>query len=480
MSKMKDTTKQQFPVLYAGEFVRKADRVISIIKNIDLSKYVSSQLMAAAACVEVAEFNECLRATQESERKIYTGSLLQCTPTLETYIKHFKEAKKSLDNPYYPEAVCLYIKENDPILYSEPTLSQIQKNYEKALSKDLITLNFIKNHDSVTYLQFEEDELYRDHVIINDEYCDVTPAKEGTPRDFNTLIDSWATGVKTGMSEDIFILLKQLDDTITEISNLNYIVNNPRAEALANGLEQMFSSYLVHYWIEEQAKIELKIELLMREYDEEDTEGITNALFYFYEELRMEKRPFPQDVGFVNLWHKHLSKDNKPEKYLSLAQEMLLDWNKYKRFFKGGVLGRCFQEIQMDEYISYELRDLRKAQKHKAKESKGQLTDVLDTELAREIFAECIENGWMHETENGYQWDGIPNCRGRVAPLAYLCGKVYGFKYSDKEGRNIGKEFPDPELCKLFNIVDLGKQLVQVYQAKNKQKWRAVIDKLFK
>ena len=85
----------------------------------------------------------------------------------------------------------------------------------------------------------------------------------------------------------------------------------------------------------------------------------------------------------------------------------------------------------------------------------------------------------MHETENGYQWEGIPETRGRVAQLAYICGKIYGFKYSDKQGRNVGAAFPDSELSKLFNVEDLGKQLVQVYQAVNKQKWRAVIDKLF-
>lgn len=108
------------------------------------------------------------------------------------------------------------------------------------------------------------------------------------------------------------------------------------------------------------------------------------------------------------------------------------------------------------------------------------LRGVLDTELAQDIFAECIAKGWMHETESGYHWEGIPETRGKVAQLSYLCGKIYGFKYSDREGKNIGKEFPDAELCKLFNIESIGKQLVQVYQAANKQKWRTVIDELFK
>lgn len=107
------------------------------------------------------------------------------------------------------------------------------------------------------------------------------------------------------------------------------------------------------------------------------------------------------------------------------------------------------------------------------------LRGVLDTELAQDIFAECIAKGWMHETESGYHWEGIPETRGKVAQLAYMCGKIYGFNYSDKQGRNVGAAFPDSELSKLFNEENLEKQLVQVYQAKYKQKWRVVIDKLF-
>lgn len=129
-----------------------------------------------------------------------------------------------------------------------------------------------------------------------------------------------------------------------------------------------------------------------------------------------------------------------------------------------------------DEWLSDEIETCLASFQNKPQEK---ISGVLDTELARKIFAKCIEKGWMYETESGYQWEGIPNCRGKIAQLAYICGKIYGFKYSDREGKNIGKEFPDAELCKLFNKVSIGKQLVQVYQATNKQKWRTVIDQLF-
>ena len=71
-----------------------------------------------------------------------------------------------------------------------------------------------------------------------------------------------------------------------------------------------------------------------------------------------------------------------------------------------------------------------------------------------------------------------PATEGTKAQLAYLCGRIYGFKY-DGVGHNIGKEFPDKELCKLFKVTCLEKQLIQLYGATRIQKWRERIDDLF-
>ena len=105
------------------------------------------------------------------------------------------------------------------------------------------------------------------------------------------------------------------------------------------------------------------------------------------------------------------------------------------------------------------------------------LPDVLNTSLARSTFAKATEKGWMKKTENGYYWCGIKEVRGRIAQLAYMCGKIYGYRKS--VSGNIGIEFPNDELCKLFNETKIYNQLVQVYAAQKPQKWRATIDELF-
>lgn len=104
------------------------------------------------------------------------------------------------------------------------------------------------------------------------------------------------------------------------------------------------------------------------------------------------------------------------------------------------------------------------------------LHDVLNISLACSTFDKAIERGWMKKTENGYCWSGI-GVRGRIAQLAYMCGRIYGYKHS--VSGNVGKEFPDKELCELFNETKIYNQLVQVYAAQKPQKWRATIDELF-
>lgn len=118
------------------------------------------------------------------------------------------------------------------------------------------------------------------------------------------------------------------------------------------------------------------------------------------------------------------------------------------------------------------------AEEREKGESLNDLPDVLNTKLAVSIFSKCIQKGWMKKTDSGYHWIGIKRCNGSKSQLAYLCGKIYGFKSNGISG-NSGNEFPNDELCQLFNENNIYKSLVQVYSAKKPQKWRGKIDELF-
>ena len=51
--------------------------------------------------------------------------------------------------------------------------------------------------------------------------------------------------------------------------------------------------------------------------------------------------------------------------------------------------------------------------------NKVTLPPRLDTELARKVFAQAIEEGYMEEVGSHYSW------KGTKALLAYMCGRIY-------------------------------------------------------
>lgn len=251
-------------------------------------------------------------------------------------------------------------------------------------------------------------------------------------------------------SEDLFLVAAEVIDTTFE---------DPASAP----------QYLEGLW--DNVKIELKTNNSVTP-PQEDLNTVCKVLFYVV-------------AATLSLhWKAYYNTELVSYLYQSVAEKKLFDDAEEQRKI---ISNLCTHAEALEDWINrYEdsrdwltdeidacLRD------NQAMEPKRKLSEVLDTELAQEIFAKCIEKGWMLETENGYHWEGIPETRGKVAQLAYMCGKIYGFNYSDKQGRNVGAAFPDSELSKLFNEENLEKQLVQVYQAKYKQKWRVVIDKLF-
>ncbi|MCR5153070.1 MAG: hypothetical protein K6A98_07980 [Prevotella sp.] len=111
----------------------------------------------------------------------------------------------------------------------------------------------------------------------------------------------------------------------------------------------------------------------------------------------------------------------------------------------------------------------------------GVLPGILDTPRARRVFGKAIEKGYMKKYfEGSFEWIGVTN-RGRNVQFAYLCGKIYGYNYSEKHHGNIGIQFPEQELKELINFDNLQQLLFNFYDrpAIKRQKWLDSIDALF-
>lgn len=104
------------------------------------------------------------------------------------------------------------------------------------------------------------------------------------------------------------------------------------------------------------------------------------------------------------------------------------------------------------------------------------LPKTINTKRAQKYFQKAIEMGYMKYEDGKFEWKGVGD-RGKVSQLAYFCGRIYNYKNSF-DG-NIGENFPEEELNKLFGVSRLYSSLVQVYNAQKPQQWRTLIDDLF-
>lgn len=102
----------------------------------------------------------------------------------------------------------------------------------------------------------------------------------------------------------------------------------------------------------------------------------------------------------------------------------------------------------------------------------------LYTEVAQKAFTKAIAKGWMiKQSTGGYKWLGTDG-GAKKAELAYLCARIYGYKYSPNNG-NAGDNVPYEALNKLFGVTRLDRAMQQVFEAKKPQLWRKTIDKIF-
>lgn len=107
-----------------------------------------------------------------------------------------------------------------------------------------------------------------------------------------------------------------------------------------------------------------------------------------------------------------------------------------------------------------------------------QLPDELNTETAQAAFGKAIEKRWMNIEQDGKpKWVGFGK-KGRKAQWAYLCAKIWGYKYSATKG-NIGGSVPYEALELFFGETRLDRAVQQVFEATKPQPWRLQIDALF-
>ena len=104
------------------------------------------------------------------------------------------------------------------------------------------------------------------------------------------------------------------------------------------------------------------------------------------------------------------------------------------------------------------------------------LPEILNTEKARAAFLKAYKKGWIVSTsDGGITWKGFEP-RPSKSQLAYLCGKIYGYKHS--ASGNEGDNIPYKQLEDLFHVKKMAYSLHQVFASGKTQLWRRLIDEM--
>jgi len=104
------------------------------------------------------------------------------------------------------------------------------------------------------------------------------------------------------------------------------------------------------------------------------------------------------------------------------------------------------------------------------------LPQTMDTKKARTTFLNAIEKNYMKKNGNRFEWIGTKPGKKNIVQLAYLCGKIYGYKYAING--NEGNRIPTKAIEEFFGVSRLNDSLSQSYTAENRQPWRPLMDEL--
>lgn len=165
--------------LKANVFRQKTERVISVIKGLNCQGAIATQLMMAAASIEVQDFVIYLENLTHSEKDVAGEYLLNCSE-LDIYIRNIKDVRHDFSNGLYGNT------------------------------------NPKQRDDELAIIQNLKDRISEDEKLLKYE-------------DYTNYLDSW-----TKLQTDIDMLWSLLYDTINravlELESLYYIIREETAE----------------------------------------------------------------------------------------------------------------------------------------------------------------------------------------------------------------------------------------------------------
>ena len=326
----------------------KIKRAISLIETIDLSHPTSARLLLAAACLEFNALSIDLHGVSSYLKGCYLARLFG-NPKFSTLSQKISAAREKLiSSEWYNH----YWRLESPVFGDEYEPTELKKE-----------TSFLAV-DSITKCERQ--------IIDNlKENCDYTL--------FGSCIESEIGSMDEIFKDKTLMLLDYLSflcgECVRLCKEINEALSSPTLEALAMGLSFSNELYKKNRLPDEIRRFNTEREKALDEYDEDSPERVSEEIYY----LQRKKTEIMAGRlgGFFNIWNKNTDKKTGEIDFLGVTKEFYPRRGAYaEELMNPYQVSYRLDEVYMYDYITSEIKRLRKKEKGLPMVSTDSLTPI--------------------------------------------------------------------------------------------------------
>lgn len=330
---------------------RKIDSLLAIIDNINLSSPISAKLMLAAACYDANVLYSDLVGVAKYAKTCYMTTL-HGKPKFATHGQHLSQAIEKL---YRSKWADHYWKTQSPYFLdgtepAEEELAESKQAIDNASKEAKIMLDSLG--EKCDGIQFGDEIRYStgefENFLKNKEFV---------------LLDL------------LSILCRVCARCCQE---LHEAIENPTLDALAKGLYLSNELYKKNCLPGEIERINAEREKALDEYDKDTPERLPEEIFYLQE--KKQELNYSRYSSFSTFWNKYKDSKTGEVDFLAIAKEYYPNNGAYE-IMEPNQLCYRFNEVYLYDYITKEIKRLRKIEKNLPKDygdSKRSITINVD------------------------------------------------------------------------------------------------------
>lgn len=329
----KPDLKNNYVFVSYGFLSRKIERMVAIIDNINLSSPISAKLMLAAACYDANVLCSDLCGVVKYAQSCYMARLYG-KPKFATHGQHLLQAIEKL---YRSKWADHYWKTQSPYFLDgeEPTKDELAESKQAIDNASKVAKIMLDNLSESCYgIQYGSEIQY-------------------------------STGeFEKFLKDKEYVLLDLLSflcrECVRYCQKLHEAIEKPTLDALAKGLYLSNELYKKNRFSDEIDRFNTERDKALDEYDKDTPERLSEEILYLQE--KKQELNAIRLSSFSTFWNKYKDTKTGEVDFLAIAKEYYPNSGAYE-IMEPNQLCYRFNEVYLYDYITKEIKRLRKIEK---------------------------------------------------------------------------------------------------------------------